>query len=103
MIKVILKIIIGYLKITCLKWKLKKHSYSTEGILDITINVENLNIVYTSKEFQPCSTSFDERFAFVGPSMVERKEEMEEIENINIGGPIIYIAWYSFQSGYCFL
>jgi MGT family glycosyltransferase len=33
-----------------------------------------LNIVYTSRYFQPCAESFDERFHFVGPSIGDRPE-----------------------------
>ena len=34
----------------------------------------NLNIVYTSRHFQPCAETFDDSFQFVGPSITPRTE-----------------------------
>jgi MGT family glycosyltransferase len=34
----------------------------------------DLNIVYTSRGFQPCAETFDDRFQFVGPSIAPRTE-----------------------------
>jgi MGT family glycosyltransferase len=34
----------------------------------------DLNIVYTSRHFQPCAETFDARFQFVGPSVADRTE-----------------------------
>lgn len=36
-----------------------------------------INIVYTSKYFQPYSESFDESYKFIGPSISDRKEDMD--------------------------
>ncbi len=37
----------------------------------------NLNIVYTSRYFQPCAGTFDERYQFVGPLMAARSDSNE--------------------------
>lgn len=72
--------------------RLKKKNIDISGINDLLINKENLNIVYTSKEFQPYGNSFDETFEFVGPSIVNREESMEELSNVNREKPVIYIS-----------
>jgi MGT family glycosyltransferase len=61
-------------------------------IMDIFFKKENLNIVYTSKLFQPDSESFDDIFKFVGPSIVERQEDydfqLQELETHKV----VYIS-----------
>jgi MGT family glycosyltransferase len=37
----------------------------------------DLNIVYTSRYFQPRADTFDERYRFVGPSMADRGDSLE--------------------------
>lgn len=44
---------------------------------DIFFQKEKLNIVYTSRLFQPGGESFDEHFCFVGPSILERTGKMD--------------------------
>ena len=39
------------------------------GALAAVMGHSDLNIVYTSRYFQPCADTFDERFLFVGPSL----------------------------------
>ena len=62
--------------------RLKDNGYPVNNILDIIGNDDNTHtIVYTSPEFQPCSETFSEKFAFVGPSIrpaidaIEKKRE----------------------------
>ncbi|HEX3045530.1 MAG TPA: macrolide family glycosyltransferase [Bacillota bacterium] len=51
---------------------------------------EALNIVYTSKEFQPFSNYFDSRFKFVGPSIYPRKEPVDfPLEHLTPGEVIL--------------
>lgn len=45
-------------------------------IMDIFFKKESLNLVYTSKLFQPGSEAFDNSFKFVGPSILERNEKI---------------------------
>ena len=43
------------------------------GVMASVMGSSALNIVYTSRDFQPCAETFDERFQFIGP-MVQRHE-----------------------------
>ncbi len=50
--------------------RLKDKGYPIKNILDIIGSDDNTHtIVYTSSEFQPCSETFSEKYAFVGPSV----------------------------------
>ena len=50
--------------------RLKRKGYPVESVLDIIGSDDNTHtIVYTSPEFQPCSETFSEKYAFVGPSI----------------------------------
>ena len=44
------------------------------GITGLMFGRSNLNIVYTSRHFQPCAETFDDSFQFVGPSITPRTE-----------------------------
>jgi len=57
--------------------RLKKKGYPVKNILDIIGSDENAHtIVYTSPEFQPCSETFSDRYAFVGPSIRNATEKI---------------------------
>ncbi len=59
--------------------RLKNNGYPINNILDIIASDENTHtIVYTSPLFQPCSETFSEKFAFVGPSIGPATEEVEK-------------------------
>ena len=59
--------------------RLQKKGYPVKNILDILQNDNNTHtIVYTSPEFQPCSETFSDRFAFVGPSIRPAVEEIKK-------------------------
>ena len=59
--------------------RLQAKGYFVKSILDIIGNDENAHtIVYTSPEFQPCSETFSNKFAFVGPSVRPATEEIEK-------------------------
>jgi MGT family glycosyltransferase len=61
-------------------------------IMDIFFKKGSLNIVYTSKMFQPESETFDDSFRFVGPSMAERKDKLDfRLDNAG-NKPLIYIS-----------
>lgn len=56
--------------------RLQAKGYPVKNILDIIQNDDHTHtIVYTSPEFQPCSETFSDRYAFVGPSIRPAKEE----------------------------
>ncbi len=44
------------------------------GVIGSVLGCSDLNIVYTSRYFQPCAETFDQRFQFVGPSIAPRTE-----------------------------
>ena len=59
--------------------RLKDKGFPVDSIIDIIGNDDNTNtIVYTSPEFQPCSETFSEKYAFVGPSIRPATEEIEK-------------------------
>lgn len=50
--------------------RLQVKSYPISSVLDILQNDDRTDtIVYTSSEFQPCSETFSDKYAFVGPSI----------------------------------
>ena len=50
--------------------RLREKGYPVKGFLDIVQNDNETNtIVYTSKEFQPRSETFSDRYHFIGPSI----------------------------------
>lgn len=75
-----------YLHLECETWKI-----TVPSVYDFFMNKGDLNLVYTSKEFN-FNEAFDESYCFVGPSIKERTEEIsfpyEEIENETV----IYIS-----------
>ena len=59
--------------------RLKDKGYPVKNILDIIGNDDNVHtIVYTSPQFQPCSETFSEKYAFVGPSIRSATDEFEK-------------------------
>jgi len=58
---------------------------------DMFSNVEKLNIVFTSRTFQPLEKSFDDSYTFVGPIIYDRKEPKTNIATEN-NHPILYVA-----------
>ena len=59
--------------------RLKDNGYPLKNILDIIGNDDNTHtIVYTSPQFQPCSETFSENFAFVGPSIRSATDVIEK-------------------------
>jgi len=47
----------------------RKHGVSGTSIMGLMFGSSDLNVVYTSRHFQPCAESFDDRFLFIGPSI----------------------------------
>jgi MGT family glycosyltransferase len=52
------------------------HRISGPGLMELTFGRSDMTIVYTSRQFQPCQGTFDERFQFVGPSIAPRPESV---------------------------
>ena len=68
--------------------RLRSKGYPVKNILDIIGNDDNTHtIVYTSPEFQPCSETFSDKYAFVGPSIRPATDRIEKKRN-----KLIYIS-----------
>jgi len=71
-------------------------SYTKRGLIppfffDMFSNVEKLNIIFTSRQFQPLEHSFNDSYKFVGPIVYDRNEKQSEIVT-NKDKPLIYVA-----------
>ncbi len=64
----------------------------TEEILDILMNAENLNIVYTSRHLQPRGDTFGSEYQFVGPSIGARTEEEGALGDVARRKQLLYIS-----------
>jgi MGT family glycosyltransferase len=51
---------------------IRRHGVRGPGVMGLVSGSSGLNIVYTSRHFQPCSETFDDRFQFIGPSSASR-------------------------------
>ena len=59
--------------------RLQDKGYPVKSVLDIIQNDDNTHtVVYTSPEFQPCSETFSNKYAFVGPSIRPAECEIEK-------------------------
>ena len=59
--------------------RLQNKGYPVKNILDIIQNDDNTHtVVYTSPEFQPCSDTFSDKYAFVGPSIRPAESDIEK-------------------------
>jgi len=68
--------------------RLQQNGYPVRNVLDIISNDENTHtVVYTSPEFQPCSDTFSDKYAFVGPSIRPAADKIEKT-----GEKLIYIS-----------
>ena len=68
--------------------RLQDKGYPINNILDIIQNDDKTDtIVYTSPEFQPCSETFSDKYAFVGPSVRPAAESIEKTKD-----KLIYIS-----------
>lgn len=52
----------------------RRHGLRGPGMQRLLSGNSGLNIVYTSRRFQPCADSFDGRYRFVGPSIGPRPD-----------------------------
>ncbi len=47
----------------------RRYGVAGPGVIGSVMGSSNLNIVYTSRAFQPCAETFDDRYQFIGPSI----------------------------------
>src|SRR6202035_3638178 len=74
----------------------RRHLESVYGItntriFDVLSNRSPLNLVYTSREFQPRAGLFDDAYRFVGPSLAPRGDEEAFAHELG-EAPIIYVS-----------
>lgn len=68
--------------------RLQDKGYPVKSVLDIIQNDDNTHtVVYTSPEFQPCSETFSDKYAFVGPSIRPAESEIEKTKD-----KLVYIS-----------
>lgn len=65
--------------------RLQSKGYPVKNILDIIQNDNETNtIMYTSKEYQPCSESFSDKYCFIGPLIRPIERPFEKTSDVTI-------------------
>ncbi len=63
------------------------------GIFSAFSRAEQLNIIFMPKEFQPAAETFDDRYLFVGPSILPRHEAPDfPFDQLSSDQPLLYIS-----------
>lgn len=70
----------------------RRHRLQGPPFRSLVLGESALNIVYTSRAFQPCADRFDDRYAFVGPSMADRHGSADVSWLPQSELPLIYIS-----------
>lgn len=70
----------------------RQYKVQGTGITGLMFGSSALNIVHTSREFQPCAATFDERFLFAGPSVEARAERDRFTWDDTSSSPLIYVS-----------
>jgi MGT family glycosyltransferase len=68
------------------------HGVSPAGLMSAVMSTGDLNIVYTSAEFQPSANKFGNRYKFVGPSISPRADSGTFPFNQITRRPAVYIS-----------
>jgi MGT family glycosyltransferase len=63
-----------------------------DDIMQLILNKSGLNLVYTSRYFVPDPNFFDDSYAFVGPPIYERQEDMNFPFEQLAGKQVLYIS-----------
>jgi len=69
----------------------RRYGVPGPGLMGSVFRHSDLNIVYTSRSFQPCADSFDDRFHFVGPSIAPRAES-NDFSREQVRHPVVVYA-----------
>lgn len=78
--------------IVSIKRRLKVEYGVDSKIMDLFRNQEDLNIVFTSLQFQPDGAKLGNKFVFIGPSIYDRKDAQDfSFENIG-DRKLVYIS-----------
>jgi len=81
-------------KVIYLQRKLKRErGFEPRAFIESMMNEEKLNIVYTSRHFQPSSEHYaDDKYKFVGPLISPRKNDPDTTDYSRLKRPLIYIS-----------
>jgi MGT family glycosyltransferase len=61
--------------------------------LSAFLHAEPLTIVFIPREFQPAAETFDERYLFVGPSLLPRRQARDfPLDRLSSARPLLYIS-----------
>jgi MGT family glycosyltransferase len=72
-----------------------------KNILSVFASFEQLNIMFIPRFFQPMEETFDERFVFVGPSILPRHQETPfPFEQLRDDLPLLYISMGSIATNH---
>ena len=81
----IVRMLFGMPRINQKIQNLQANGYAVKSFIDIVQNDNETNtIVYTSKEFQPLSDTFSDRYAFVGPALPKLSNERNKKYSVYI-------------------
>jgi MGT family glycosyltransferase len=71
-----------------------RRAYGVRGtsVMGLMFGTSALNIVHTSREFQPCAETFDQRFVFIGPSVESRVSGGGAVADKPASGPLVYVS-----------
>ncbi|HEX9061148.1 MAG TPA: macrolide family glycosyltransferase [Clostridia bacterium] len=71
----------------------RKYNINANSLIDIVVNKEKMNLVYTSKEYQPQSEKLENGYRFVGPLSVYRNEDSSKLVLNRSGNkPLLFIS-----------
>jgi MGT family glycosyltransferase len=70
----------------------RRYGVQGTGIMHLAFGCSDLNIVYTSRLFQPCADTFDDRFVFIGPSIDPAPVEARFGWDEPSPDPLIYVS-----------
>jgi MGT family glycosyltransferase len=69
----------------------RRYGVAGPGVFGAVMGSSDLNIVYTSRRFQPCAETFDSRFQFIGP-LVQRSETTFAWDRLRPSAEVIYVS-----------
>ena len=86
----------------------QRFGVSSPDLIDFIGNRQQLNLIFTSREFQVGGSLFDDRYRFVGPSIQGRQDFPDFPMNLVDGKPVILISMGTMYNddaafyGHCF-
>jgi len=69
----------------------RRYGVRGPGFFSTALGPAGPSLVYTSRAFQPCADSFDERVSFVGP-LLETRTDADRFSWEGIRDPVVYVS-----------